>query len=68
MFPRDELTDRGRGGCEADGVMSVADEQPYPRPLQMNADRKAGRDGVLSAELVTAKLLTVPYLTVSRRE
>ena len=24
FFPRDELTDRGRGGCEADGVRRVA--------------------------------------------
>jgi hypothetical protein len=67
IFPRDELTDRGRGGCEADGVMSVAAERPYPRPPQMNADREAGRDCVLSAELVTAKRITVQLLKVSQR-
>jgi hypothetical protein len=57
-----------RGGCEADGVMSVAAERPYPRQPQMNADREAGRDCVLSAELVTAKLITVQLLHVSRSE
>jgi hypothetical protein len=60
--------DRRRGGCEADGMMSVTDERPYQRPPQMNADRDAGRDCVLSAELVTAKLITVTLLKVSRRE
>jgi hypothetical protein len=68
MFPRDELTDRGRGGCEADGVRRVAAERPYPRQPQMNADREAGRDCVLSAELVTAELITVTLLKVSRSE
>jgi hypothetical protein len=68
IFPRDELTDRGEGGCDADGVRSVAAERPYPRPPQRNADREAGRDGVLSAELVTAKRITVTRLKVSRRE
>jgi hypothetical protein len=29
MFPRDELTDRGRGEGAADGVMNVAEERSY---------------------------------------
>jgi hypothetical protein len=57
-----------RGGCDADGVMRVAAERPYSRPPQRHADREAWRDCVLAAELVTAKLITVQLLKVSRRE
>jgi hypothetical protein len=46
----------------------TAAERPYPRQSQRNADREAGRDGVLSAALVTAKLITVQLLNVSRSE
>jgi hypothetical protein len=48
-------------------VRRVAAERPYPRPPQRNADREAGRDCALSAELFTAKRITVQLPKVSRR-
>jgi hypothetical protein len=48
--------------------MSVADERPYQRPPQMNADREAGRYWVLPAALVTATRITVTLLKVSWSE
>ena len=54
------------GGCDADGVRRVAAERPYHRHPQLHVDREAGRDCVLSVELVPAELLTVKRLHGSR--